>query len=276
MRFGVCAGLEAAGVFRDAGYRFLELNVQRDLMPDAPAGAFEPQAERIRSSELPCEAANCFLPADCRLTGPDVDEAGLRRYAATALERAATVGIRTVVFGSGGARRIPDGFSRERAGAQLRSFGAWLGERAGEQGVTVVVEPLNRLECNVLNTLAESAAYVRAVGSPNLQLLADAFHWSREAESADAVVQAGPLLRHVHIATYSARRAPGAEPCDFEPFFAALREGGYDGRVSIEGRWEDPRREAAAALDAMRPAGRPGRAAHAPPPGAGEPQRGTR
>lgn len=47
----------------------------------------------------------------------------------------------------------------------------------GEQyGVTIAIEPLNRRECNVLNTVAEGAEMVHALQLSKVRLLADAFH----------------------------------------------------------------------------------------------------
>ena len=89
---------------------------------------------------------------------------------------------------------------------------------------------------------------MRQVDHTNVGLLVDGYHWALERESADDIVAAGPLLCHAHIATYQTRLAPGAEPCDFGPFFQALKEGGYDGRISIEGQWDDLAGQAAEAL----------------------------
>jgi sugar phosphate isomerase/epimerase len=73
-----------------------------------------------------------------------------------------------------------------------------------------------------------------------------------ERESVSDIVAAGPLLCHAHTATYQTRLAPGLEPCDFEPFFQALKEGGYDGRISIEGKWDDLPGQAARALTELK------------------------
>ena len=59
------------------------------------------------------------------------------------------------------------------------------------------------------------------------------------------------ILAHVHIATVPNRLAPGAEPCDFSPFFAALAEAHYTGRISIEGKIADPISELPVALATM-------------------------
>ncbi len=228
MIYGVCAEPEDAAALAEAG--------------------FLPQLERIQAAALPCVAANCFIPAHLKITGPQVDFDGLARYVEVACERARRAGIETIVFSSGGARAIPDGFDRQRAWGQLIDFGRMLGPVAERHGVTIAVESLNKGETNVLNATADCARYVREADHPSVRLLVDGYHWALEHESVADIVAAGPLLCHAHIATYQTRRAPGAEPCDFGPFFQALKDGGYDGRISIEGKWDDLAGQAAGAL----------------------------
>ena len=252
MKFGVCADLNVAPALAKAGFDFLELNVQTHLKPQEPEEAFRPILKQIRACPLPCKAANCFVPANLKITGEDIGRKRLRAYAQVAFDRARRAGIETIVFGSGGARRVPDGFPRNRAWEQLVEFGRMIGPLAGKQGVTVAVEPLNRQECNVLTTVAEGAAYVREVNHPAIRLLADAYHWNRDSDRAEDIVAAGPLLRHVHVATCPGRAAPGCDDMDLAPFFDALLQAGYDGRVSIESQWQDMPSQAPKALAALK------------------------
>jgi len=122
---------------------------------------------------------------------------------------------------------------------------------AQRHGVVVAMEPLNRQECNVLNTVGECAAMVREVAHPGLRLLVDAYHLLRDGDSCADIAANGDLLRHVHIATIPNRLAPGAEPCDFSPFFDALIKAGYNGRLSIEGNIPSPESVLPPALSLM-------------------------
>jgi len=118
--------------------------------------------------------------------------------------------------------------------------------------VVVAIEPLNRDETNFINTVAEGAAVVRETGHPNIRLLADIYHMLRENEGPDALVDAGPLLRHVHIAEKDGRTPPGFAGDDFTPYLRALRRAGYAGAISIECRWDDLAAQLPAALKALR------------------------
>ena len=173
MKLGVCAQPEAAAVLAAAGFDYMEVNVVRDLQPELPDDAVAAQLTALRDLPLPAPVANVFLPGALKLTGAAVDLAAVERYVRTAFARAAAAGIEIIVFGSGAARRIPDGFDRARAWAQLVDFGRLIGPLAVDHGVTIAVEPLNYAECNVLNTVAESQQYVRDVDHPGVRLLVE-------------------------------------------------------------------------------------------------------
>ena len=247
MKLGVCVDPQYGPALADAGFSFLELHVQNHLKTLEDEDAFQAERARIQGAPIPALAANCFVPGSLKITGPDVDMPKLEQYVETALGRAQRAGIETVVFGSGGARRIPEGYDRGEAWQQLVAFGKMVGPIAEAHDVTIVVEPLNLRECNVLTTVGESGRYVQEVDHPSFLLLVDAYHWLRDKDSFDDIVRYGPLLRHVHIATEASRLPPGFEACDFGAFFRALRLAGYDGPVSIEARWEDIEAQAAEA-----------------------------
>ncbi|NIS61998.1 MAG: TIM barrel protein, partial [Proteobacteria bacterium] len=72
---------------------------------------------------------------------------------------------------------------------------------AAEAGVTILLEPLNRYECDYLNTLEEGVRVISQIGMPSLKLLADTFHMNiEEADITASLRRVGPELRHVHLA----------------------------------------------------------------------------
>lgn len=252
MEYGVCGDGALAGEAAAAGFDFVEMGVAGALMPLANETRFAESLARIEAAALPCRALNCFIPGEMKIVGPEVDSAALERYVGTACSRASRAGVETIVFGSGGARRIPDGFDAARAGEQILAFGRMTAGIAGDCDVTVVVEPLSRHETNSLITVGQAADVVRQVDHPSLRLLVDYFHWARDNDSIEDIVAAGPLLAHVHVATMPNRLAPGAEPCELGAFFDALNAGGYDGRVSIEAKFTDPPVDLPRALETMK------------------------
>jgi len=252
MKLGVCGDPQNSQVLAEAGFEYVELNVQSHLKPLEDESVFAAELERIRSSALPTPVANVFVPGSLKISGPEADLAALEAYVRVVFARARRAGIQTIVLGSGGARRIPEGYDRGAAWQQLVAFGKMIGPLAQAHDIVIVVEPLNQQECNVLTSVGESGRYVEDVNHPAVRLLVDAYHWAKDDHSEEDIVAYGHLLRHVHIATVSSRLAPGLEPCDFTAFFRALGKTGYDGLISIEARWSDLSLEAAGAYQALK------------------------
>ncbi len=252
MLFGICGGPETGPLARAAGYDYLEINVAAHLQGEASDEVFAPILAQIQQAGLPCLAANVFVPGHLKITGPTVDFPRLTRYLETVCRRAEQAGVRTIVFGSGGARRIPEDFDRSKAYAQLVEFGRKAATLAELHGITLAVEPLNRGETNVINSVAEGLQYARDVNQPGMRVLVDAYHWVKENEPAADIVAAGGWLEHSHIATYAGRMPPGGEACDFAPFVQALKQAGYAKRISVEAGWQDLTAQAAPALQLLR------------------------
>jgi sugar phosphate isomerase/epimerase len=254
MQYGVCIGPDQAALAGRLGYEFFEMTVGGLLKPTDAEDAFRAVLAEVRRAPIPCPVVNCFVPGNLPIVGPNVDLAALERHVRTVCRRGREAGLDTIVFGSGGARRIPEGFDRAQAGQQLIAFGKLAAAIAHEHGITLAVEPLNKKECNVLVAVQESADYVRAVNHPGCMLLVDGYHWALDHDAAAAIVANGPLFRHTHIATVPARLCPGAEPCDLAPFFTALRQAKYQGRLSIEAKITNPEQDLRVALQVMREA----------------------
>jgi sugar phosphate isomerase/epimerase len=105
---------------------------------------------------------------------------------------------------------------------------------AGRAGVTVLLEPLNRYECDYINTLADGMQVAAEIGVPNLMLLADTFHMNiEETDLVASLRAAGARVGHVHLADTN-RQAPGHGHLDVAGVLAALAQIGYRGHLSFE------------------------------------------
>lgn len=238
------------GALVAAGAAYCEVPAARlAVLPD---DEFEAVARAFTAGPVRSEAANVFLPGDVVLTGPDADPAAQDAYIAGCLARMERLGVRMVVFGSGKARAIPDGFDRARALDQLEDFMRRAAARAAGHGVTLVLEPLRSRESNVFNSVREGAAFLRERDVAGFRLLADLFHMMEEGEDMGAVDETADLLSHAHVADGAARRAPGRGDYDIAGFLARLKAGGYGGDVSIECGWGDFDAEVGLALAALR------------------------
>ena len=251
-QYGVCGGPEAAIAAAEAGFDYFEWTVGGLLKPREDDDAFAAALSAARAVALPCPVVNCFVPGDLKITGPAADLTALEQYVTTAFVRAQVAGIDTIVFGSGGARRIPDGVDRQSAHQQIVAFCRMAAPIALAHGVTIVLEPLNLAECNVLTTVGESAQLVREVDHPAFRLLVDAYHLLKDDDSVESIAANGDILAHVHIATVPSRLSPAAEGCDFRPCFDALARARYAGRISIEAKIPDPPSDLPGALSSMK------------------------
>ncbi|MCE5326250.1 MAG: sugar phosphate isomerase/epimerase [Planctomycetaceae bacterium] len=253
MRFGICCNVDLADAAAKIGFDYFEGRVAGVCVPDKDEAAFKGVLAQVKAAPLPCEVLNCLMPWDIRITGSEAKVDVLRKYATTVIERAARAGVKIVVFGSGGVRNVPEGFGHNNALEQVVEFARLLAELAGRHGLTIALEPLNSRECNMINSVAEAACVARRVNHPSFRVLADSFHWARDERPALDITDHAALLVHTHVATCANRLAPGVEPCEkMKEFFAALKKIGYNGRVSIEGKMNNPEADLPVALAAMR------------------------
>lgn len=237
-KFGVCCGPDRSQACRQAGFDYIEASVQALMQGTLPDDQWE-GAKLKKLSELPIPACNLLVPGTLRITGPDVNFEALRNYMTNVLRRADALNIRTLVFGSGAARKVPDGFDRNTARRQIIDFSRMSADIAAHYNVTIVYEPLNRGECNIINSVAEAMEYVRELNHPNMQCLVDSYHFWLEDEPLSNLQSAMKNIRHVHVADKEGRVGPGVSgTSDYIPFFRVLKQGGYDGLISIEGNFD--------------------------------------
>ena len=250
--FGIVAGPDSTPAMKSAGFDYLEGNCQAYFKGDDadhdPAGYRD-------DSALPIPAAAMLLPGDLKIVGPDRDPRRASVYMRRLLERAGRMKVDLVVFGSGRSRGVPDGYDRDAARGEILDFLRDAAPHAHAAGVTIVVEPLNRGECNILNGVAETMTYVRDVDSPAVACLVDSYHSWKEDEPLADVEAAMPWVKHVHVADRDGRTAPGgggATPEMYRDLFAVLKRGGYDGRISVEGKVDYDAEALRRALDFLR------------------------
>lgn len=250
MRIGCCCDISDAPIAHAAGFDFIECKVT-SLLPDETDETSAPIIAQHCASPVPVAAFNVFLPRDLKIVGPSVDSTRIERYVDNAMRRVAQVGARMVVFGSGAARAIPDGFSRQEAHNQTVAFLRRVDDAAQHHGITVVIEPLNSKESNTILSVAEGAELAREVNRPSIQLLADFYHMDEEQEPLSHLTRYAEWIKHIHVAD-TGRGAPGSGQYPYAEFAEQLRQMDYKGMVSIECRWGDFAAEARPATEFLR------------------------
>ena len=105
---------------------------------------------------------------------------------------------------------------------------------AADAGVSLLLEPLNRYECDWFNTTADALSIIAQLGFANLKYLADTFHMNIEEENiAASMRRAGSVLGYIHLVD-SNRCGPGQGHLPFGEVLNALVDVGYDGYLSLE------------------------------------------
>ena len=251
VRVGYCTGLKNLEAAKAAGFDYVELSATEVAgLSDAD---FEAATAKIKEVGLPTPAANLFVPASIRLTGPDTDPDAQMAHVKKVMSRLSKLGVDVIVFGSGGARRIPDGFAKEDAFKQLVDFGRRAANEAKPYNITIAIEPLRKQETNIINSAAEGLELVKAIDHPNFQLMIDFYHLASEQEDPGIVLRAKDHIRHLHTANPQGRVFPLKwEEFDYAPFFANLRAIGYDKRISVEGNTKDLAAEAPQSIALLR------------------------
>lgn len=234
---GMSGTLDRAALLKEKRAEFLTISTGDFLVPDKGDEVFAKNLAKLAESPLPVLACNGFIrPKHLRCVGAEANHDQVLEWSETAFRRLKQANGKFIVFGSGGARELRDGWPKEKADAQFTALLKRMGPLAEKHGVTVVVEQLQASECNYINRIGEAATLIRAAGHPNIGLLADLFHMAQMGDTPADLKAAMDVVRHVEIAEKGGRTYPGVEGDDFRPFFRVLREAGYQGAISIEGK----------------------------------------
>ena len=219
MKIGCCGSVDQVQILSELGFEYIE--------PPVAAVADEEFSRLARATEkydLKPEVFNCFLPASLPVVGPDVNQVAICKYLNKVLPRIESLGGEVVVFGSGKARKIPQGFSRETATNQLMIFLEMAVEAAGDR-IRIVIEPLHQKQTNLLNQVAETRKICEKMGW-RVGILADLFHMTMEAEPIANLIPVSQL-GHTHVPLPE-------ETFALDSFLDVLKSRRYGKRVSLE------------------------------------------
>lgn len=211
-------------------------------------------AGQLAGTGLPVEAMTSPLPRrfQCRVVGEDADPLRALTVFREMCGKAAALGVRTIVLGSGQARSVPPGFSRDEAMRQFTDFVAAAVPVCAERGMLLTLEHLNRSETNLVNSCRQAREVVADLRLSGLRIAVDCYHIVTEGlELAAEVNAAAGLIGHAH--TSSIPRGGNDLHLDVqEEFLARLRSAGYNGRLSVEDDFSESGCDASRAVSAFR------------------------
>jgi hydroxypyruvate isomerase len=134
---------------------------------------------------------------------------------------------------------VPSGVSQVTAASMYAANLAWAAEHAIAAGVRLVIEPINHRDMPgyFLNTEAQGAAVVEAIGRDRLGLQFDVYHCqTTEGDITKRMEQFMPLIAHIQIADVPARNEPGTGEIGWRFVLRRMDELGYQGWVGCEYR----------------------------------------
>lgn len=226
--------------FSEVEISFSELATQTD-------GRLNEYLSLLKSLSLTPVAANCFFKNGLSpLFDPNFDRDAMRDYIAHAFEVTRPLKLKSISFGSGSMRNIPDGYAREKAEEHFCDFLVTeVAPYLDKNDTYLNIEELQVSETNFINSCREAARLVERIGHPRIGVLCDFYHMSLAGETAADVPSFAPFVRHVHLASPSAGRAlPFVGDGDgeaYRAFFEALHTCAYNGYFSFEGGMPDDR-----------------------------------
>ena len=244
MKFGVCTGNDNIALAAEYGFDYIETNFKNLAM--YTEDEYENFLSLLKEHNIPCETANCFLPGEIKVTGENIDYDAIKKYLSVGYKRAAKTGIKVVVFGSGGARHIPDGYPYKNGVKDIIKFvKEYAAPMADEYGIEIVFEPLCKIESNVINTIKEGAMLASAIDMPNVGTLGDLYHMYVEGDTYEDVKELKGIFRHAHISCPVSDETGNkrvymkeSDNFDYKGFLDALKFIGCE-RVSIEAGTSD-------------------------------------
>lgn len=226
---------------RAVGYDGLEvapftLSDTPDRLPAAERAAVRRAAE---AEGLAITGLHWLLIKPDGLSITDPDPAVRARTVAVMREMVALcaeLGGSVLVHGSPKQRLLPELDAEAARGWAMEAL-AVAGAAAGAAGVTYCLEPLATRETNFVNTVAEAAAIVDAIGEPGLRTMLDCAAASH-SDTAPLPALLDRWLPSGHVAHVQVndtnRRGPGEGDLPIAPVLAALRRHGYDRVVAVE------------------------------------------
>jgi sugar phosphate isomerase/epimerase len=172
--------------------------------------------------------------------GPDVDKVAVEAYIEKSLRRCSELGAEIIVWGSAASRMVPDGFSRDKAWAQIQEFLRMTDPVARSHKITVAIEPIRTPSSNILTTGAEVLKMQQQLNLPNIKMMIDYYQMRSMNEDPDILLSARKQIVHIHFAnpnighrTSAWPRDPNEDP-EYAHFFELLKKIGYSGGISIE------------------------------------------
>jgi sugar phosphate isomerase/epimerase len=214
-------------ILRRIGYDGVELS--GDLIDLTEA------ADKLRALNLSCFSINGVYTPRRDLSSSD---AAVRHqaiaYGAHCVETAKALGAHVAVVLPTCVEKLMPETDHESEWNLVAESLREVARRAEVEGITLVIEPINRFESYLVNRLETAHRMMEQVDSPALRLMGDWFHMGIEEDSfLESIRRYAPWIRHFHVADRQ-RDALGTGDLPVDEILDTLRQCGYDGPLIME------------------------------------------
>ena len=221
------------------GFGAIELPIEDPALVDAKA-----LAPVIAATGLKVHLCGAFGPGRDLTDADPAVRASTRSYLSQLMDLAEALDAGFVAGPMysrvGKARQLPES-ERQRewdlAVSELRT----VSQEAGNRGLAIAIEPINRFETDLVNNTAQAVQMVRDIDHPAAKVMIDTFHMTiEESNLGDAIRHAGKDLIHVQVSE-NHRGVTGTGLTPWADFRDGLRDIGYNGSIIIESFTPDNR-----------------------------------
>ena len=191
----------------------------------------------LQTHRLAVVVTGTMAPGRNLVAASKAEIAATRNYLRELIDTAATLGAATVAgpfYTAHGRLWRMDEAEREATYLHLRSGLAPVVEHAAARGVTLAIEPLNRHETSMINTVEQAFDALEPLLGPGLGIALDTYHLNiEERDIAASVARAIGHIAHVQVSGND-RGAVGADHFDWRGFLHALDLAGYAGPLCVK------------------------------------------
>lgn len=129
---------------------------------------------------------------------------------------------------------LSDEADEEKANERIVDCFQRVCEATADQGVSIVIEPVNHLQVGFNNSADEVVQIIDRVGCSNLTYMLDTIHLNiEETDVLDCIRKHGPRVRHFHLCETNGGPF-GSAALDFKAVIATLEEIAYEHYVSVK------------------------------------------
>jgi sugar phosphate isomerase/epimerase len=192
--------------------------------------------ERLKESRLGCEVFASILPADVAVTERGFNIYSWTEYLRAALDRAARLGCRRLLWNEGKARILPIEGETSIFKEHFNQFLFMLCDIGEQHGMEICLEPLGPRRTNFINSLPEALQVIDSVDKPNLAIALSSSAYAEIGITDEEISAFAGRIVHARVEFLRDAR-PGHQAADTGTlsFFGALKNIGYQGAIALPG-----------------------------------------